>query len=73
VINSVNRCPVVVVPAEEVARFEAEFVSLFALAKEQGRHFRAVKKELEAAGTKPAFDPEKMGATFYQRADSTEK
>jgi hypothetical protein len=46
---------------------------LFALAKEQGRHFRAVKKELEAAGAKPAFDPEKMGATFYQRADSTEK
>jgi hypothetical protein len=68
VINPVNRCPTVVVPAEEVERFEREFVSLFALAKRQGRHFRAVKKELEAAGIEPALDPKKIGATFYRLA-----
>lgn len=58
-------------PATEVERFEAEFVSLFALARQQGRHHMAVKKE--AAGVKPALDPEKIGATFYRRADLTEK
>lgn len=66
-INPVNRCPVAIVPIEEIERFEAEFVSLFALAKQRGAHFRAVKKELDAAGVKPAFDPEEVGATFYRR------
>jgi hypothetical protein len=28
-----------------------------------------VKKELEAAGVEPAFDPKKIGATFYAKAD----
>jgi len=27
-----------------------------------------VKQELEAAGIRPALDPEKVGATFYRRA-----
>jgi hypothetical protein len=40
-------------PAEEVERFEVEYVSLFALARQQGRHHLAVKKELEAAGVRP--------------------
>ncbi|MGY3133425.1 hypothetical protein ACVWZM_004107 [Bradyrhizobium sp. USDA 4501] len=66
-INPVNRCPVTIVPTEEVERFETEFVTLFAIARQQGRHHMAVKKELEAASVKPAFDPEKVGATFYQR------
>jgi hypothetical protein len=69
VVNPVNRCPTVVVPAGEVERFGKRYVSLFALAKQQGRHFRAVKKELEAAGIEPALDPGKVGATFYLRAD----
>ena len=30
--------------AEEVERFEREFVSLFMLAKQQGRHFRAERR-----------------------------
>jgi hypothetical protein len=47
----------------------ASAVSLFALAKQQGRHFRKVKKELDAAGIEPALDPKKVGATFYRRAD----
>jgi len=69
VVNPVNRCPTVVVPAEEVERFGKQYISLFALAKQQGRHFRAVKKELDAAGIKPALDGQKVGATFYRRAD----
>jgi hypothetical protein len=68
-INPVNRCPTVIVPNEEIERFEREFVSLFALAKRQGRHFRAVKKALEAGGVKPAFDQQEIGATFYRRRD----
>jgi hypothetical protein len=67
VVNPINRCPTVVVPAEEVERFEATYVSLFALAKSQGRHFWVVKKELEAAGVKPALRQEDVGATFYRR------
>ena len=69
VVNPVNRCPTVVVMEAEVARFAREYVSLFALAKQQGRHFLAVKKELDAAGIMPALDPEKVGATFYRRSD----
>jgi len=68
VINPVNRCPIVVVPAEEIERFEATYVSLFVLAKQRGKHFRAVKKELEAAGVKPALVPTQVGATFYRRS-----
>lgn len=68
-INPVNRCPVTVVPVEEVERFAGEYVSLFALAKQQGRHFMAVKNELDAAGIEPALDAEKIGATFYSRCD----
>ena len=71
VVNPVNRCPTVVVPVEEVERFARKYISLFALAKQQRRHFRAVKKELEAAGVDPALDPVKVGATFYRRAALT--
>jgi hypothetical protein len=69
VINPVNRCPTVIVPAEEVERFEREYVSLFTQAKQQGRLFRKVKKELDAAGIKAALDLKKIGAGFYRRAD----
>lgn len=72
-INPVNRCPVTIVPTEDVERFEAEFVTLFAIARQQGRHHMAVKKELKAAGVKPAMDPKEIGATIYRRADSTGK
>jgi hypothetical protein len=29
----------------------------------------AIKKELDAAGVKPALDPDAVGATFYRRRD----
>jgi TniQ len=69
VINPVNRCPTVVVPIEEVERFAREYISLFALAKQQGRHFLAVKQELEDDGIEPALDPKKIGASFYRRSE----
>jgi hypothetical protein len=59
VVNPVNRCPTVAVPVTEVRRFEREFVSLFAIAR----------KELQHAGVEPAYNPRKIGATFYRRTD----
>jgi hypothetical protein len=73
VVNPVNRCPTVVVPVAEVERFARKYISLFALARQQGRHFRAVKRELDAAGIEPALNPGKIGATFYRKADLTGK
>ena len=32
-------------------------------------NFLVVKKELDAAGIKPALDPKKIGATFYRRSE----
>ena len=69
VTNPVNRCPQIVIRPEELARFQKEYVSLFVLAKERGRHFKAVKNALDAAGIEPAFDPEMIGARFYWRSD----
>lgn len=50
-------------------RFQQKYVLQFALAEHQGRHFRKLKQELDAAGFKPAPDPAKVGAAFYRRAD----
>jgi hypothetical protein len=69
VVNPINRCPTVVVPAQEVERFDREFVSLFAIARQRRRHFMAVKKELQHAGVEPVFNPSKIGATFYRRSE----
>ncbi|MEH2480986.1 hypothetical protein V1282_004343 [Nitrobacteraceae bacterium AZCC 2146] len=67
-VKPVNRCPQTVVRSAEVKRFEKKYVALFALAKEQGRHFRKVKLELDAKGAKPVFDVNKIGATYYVRS-----
>lgn len=59
-----------VVLAEEVERFDREFVSLFAIARQRGWHFMVVKKELQDAAVEPVFNPRKIGATFFRRADA---
>ncbi len=69
VVNPINRCPTVVVPVHEVERFAREYVSLFAIARQRGRHFLVVKKELQDAAVEPVFNPRKIRATFYRRAD----
>jgi hypothetical protein len=48
-------------------------VYLFALARQRGRHFLLVKKELQHAGVEPVFNSRKIGATFYRRTDLTGK
>jgi hypothetical protein len=40
VTSPINRCPTVIVPVGEVDRFEREYISLFALARQLGTHFR---------------------------------
>jgi hypothetical protein len=39
--------------------FTTTYVSLFALAKQQGRHFRKPNQEMDEAGIEPAFDVNK--------------
>jgi hypothetical protein len=68
-INPINKCPQTVVMPAEVERFRHEYVSLFALAKELGRHFRKLKQEMDDAGVEPVFGVNKIGATFYRRRD----
>jgi hypothetical protein len=68
VINPINRCPIVVVMPDQVDRFDAEYVSLFAIARKRGLHHMVVKKALTAAGVQPALDPRVIGATFYRRS-----
>jgi hypothetical protein len=69
VINPVNKCPQQVVLSVEVERFDREFVSLFALAKQRRQHFLKLKQEFDEAGVEPVFDVNKIGATFYRRKD----
>jgi hypothetical protein len=66
--DPINHCPAVLIRADDAKKFRRKYVSLFALAKERGKHFKAVKNELTAAGVKPAFKRKKIGATFYARA-----
>ncbi|WP_024513056.1 hypothetical protein [Bradyrhizobium sp. ARR65] len=60
VVNPVNRCPTVIVPAEEVERFEREYVSLFALAKQQERHFLVVKAPSDVAPERSESSPSRV-------------
>jgi hypothetical protein len=52
-----------------IAQFNAEFVSLFHLAREAGRRTARIKRELEAQGVFPAKETDGLIATFYRRSD----
>ncbi len=41
-----------------------------AIAGQRGRHFMVVKKELHEDGVEPVFNPRKIGATVYRRAEA---
>lgn len=58
-----------VVPPEELERFRQGYVTLHALARERGEHFRHVKKKLVAMGISPVADPAELNVTLYRRAD----
>lgn len=66
-LNPVNRCPQVLVNVEEVEKFEARFVSLYALARQLKRSPARTRAALDAAAIHPALDPTRVKATFYSR------
>lgn len=69
-INGVNRCAQTLIAANELKRFKASFVSLWALSKERGLYIATLKGKLDRAGVMPAFDPVAIGARFYRRSDA---
>lgn len=52
-----------------IDRFNAEFVSLFHLAREACRRTDRVKRGLEAKGVLPAWETDGLIVTFYRRSD----
>ncbi|WP_339039246.1 TniQ family protein [Bradyrhizobium symbiodeficiens] len=65
--NPVNKRPQRLVPADEVARFRGQYVSLWRLAKEHKVHIAAMKAMLDRVGVAPAF--EGVFARLYRTAD----
>lgn len=70
-INPVNRCPRQVVKQEDLDAFIGRYVTLHAAAKDAGVHFLRLKSRLTSAGIDPAFPPEIVHATFYNRKSVT--
>lgn len=67
VVHPVSRLKQRVVSEQELDRFAKRFVNLHSLAKESGVHFRKLANILDDRGIEPAFDPEAVHATFYER------
>ncbi|WP_416355893.1 TniQ family protein [Aureimonas phyllosphaerae] len=67
-INPTNRCPQTVVSETDLHDFMSRYVSLMKLADETGVHFRRLNSEITRRGATPAFDPEKIGARFFERS-----
>jgi hypothetical protein len=61
-----------VAPAE-LDRFTKTYVSLHMLAKQRKQHHVVVRKALDTAGIKPAFDHNKVRARFYRRSECWDK
>lgn len=67
--HPIKRNPQTVIPYEEIARFKEEYVSLFTLARSQGKHMPALLRELTELGIRPASELDGVGATFYRRRE----
>lgn len=67
--NPVTRRVQSLVHPLELARFQKTYVSLHVLADERKQHHLVLRKELDAAGVKPVFDPKTVHARFYRRCD----
>jgi hypothetical protein len=65
--HPVNGRPMTLISHEEIKRFNAEYVSLFVLARSQGRSMPDLLRQLNALGVKPAF--EGLGASIFRRTD----
>jgi hypothetical protein len=68
-VNPVTHCRQTLVADKEVARFKAKYVSLWKLARERRMYIATLRKKLDCAGAKPAFDEAVIGARFYVRRD----
>jgi hypothetical protein len=67
--HPIKRNPQTVIPHEEIARFKEEYVSLFTLARAQGKHMPGLLRELTELGIRPAPELDGVGATFYRRRE----
>jgi hypothetical protein len=67
VINPKTRWRQRVVSEEDMDRFANRFASLHMLATEHGIYFRKIGDKLREKGIRPAFDPAKVRASFYER------
>lgn len=67
VINPKTRSRQRVVSVEDMDRFAGRYASLHMLANEHGIYFRKIADKFREKGIQPAFDPEKVRASFYER------
>jgi hypothetical protein len=67
--NPSNRQKQVVVMPSEIEAFREKYVPGFLLSRERRMHPTAVKRAMERAGAKPAFDPDAVGGWIYRRKD----
>jgi hypothetical protein len=69
VINPMNRCPVKVVPRDEVESFRQTHCTIFDLMRETGVHFLVAKQKIKAAKINPQLESERFFVDFYRRSD----
>jgi TniQ len=67
--HPVNKYPQTLIAPAEIERFRQEYVSLWALSKQNRLPSAAMKARLDTAGVEPAYDPATVGARFYSRAE----
>jgi len=58
IVNPVHGGQSKIIPTAQVEAFERAYVSLFMLARDQGRHIHKVALDLKTRGIQPAWDPE---------------
>lgn len=71
-VNAKSRLRQRVVSEDDIAHFTRRFVSLHALAKEAGVHFRKLADRLKENRVEPVFDPKVITASFYERSATIE-
>lgn len=68
-VNRFNRRSQALVRREEIDAFKAKYVSLHTLTKERRLGITMMRKRLDEAGVRLAFDRVQVGARFYLRKD----
>jgi hypothetical protein len=66
-IDPVNRCPVRVTRPEDIAAFQAKYITLKALAAERGERLLRTKRTQTELNIEAAFDPGFVGVSIYPR------